>query len=98
MTDPREDKNSTYSHSVISQEHSQASKTIGQCIGLLTISEGGRRSGVELVVIGCGKTELNISSIRGSPKYIYSIRGSPKYTAWDHQTKPGIGLQPQTLG
>ena len=88
MTDPQEDENSTYSHSVISQEHSQASETIGQCIGLLTISEGGRRSGVELVVIGCGKTELNISS----------IRGSPKYTAWDHQTKPGIGLQPQTLG
>lgn len=58
MTDPQKDENNTYSHSVISQEHSQASKTIGQCIGLIAVSEGGGRSGVELVVIGCGKNRI----------------------------------------
>ena len=59
--DPQKYENSTYSHSVISQEHSQAPKTIGQCIGLLAALVGGGSAGVEPVVIGCVRLEWNVN-------------------------------------
>lgn len=50
-------ENITHSHSVVSQDHTQAATSIGQCIGLPIDSEGGGLVGVEPTVIGCRKTK-----------------------------------------
>lgn len=54
-------ENVIHSHGVISQDHTQADKAIGQCIGLSVVSECGGQAGVEPVMIGCRLNGILVS-------------------------------------